>query len=217
MTMREIHVTRRARYAVAGEPASASEVWMVLHGHGQLAREFIANFAHLVTPDRAVVAPEALNRYYNEPTGHRGSHAEVPVATTWMTREHRLGEIADYVGYLDAVVEAECPPTTRLVALGFSQGVATLCRWVASGHRRADRVIAWAGGWPTDLDPAIARPRFPEAGVEVVLGSRDMYAGWVDAEAQVERLRVAGLPATLTGFEGGHRMDRDTLTALATR
>ncbi len=217
MTLREIQVTRRARYAVAGDPSSARELWIVLHGYGQLASGFVTNFSHLVTADRAIVAPEALNRYYVEPQGHQGSHAEVPVGTTWMTREHRVAEIADYVGYLDAVAAAERAPGARLVTVGFSQGVATLCRWIALGTVQADRVVAWAGGWPTDLDPGAHRDRFPSAGVEVVLGSRDQFASWVDAEAQVERLRASGLPATLTSFTGGHRLDRDTLTALAAR
>jgi predicted esterase len=217
MSERELLVHRRARYVVAGDPAQASEVWLVLHGHGQLARDFIANFAHLVTDGRAVVAPEALSRYYIEPAGHQGSHADLKVGATWMTREHRVAEIADYVDYLDKLVAAVVQPGARLVALGFSQGVATLCRWVAMGAVRPERVIAWAGGWPQDLPVARAREGFPSQGVEVVLGSRDRFAAWVDAEGQAARLRAEGLPVTLTGFEGGHRLDRDTLTALANR
>lgn len=217
MTEREIRINRRARYAIAGRPDAAGELWLVLHGHGQLAQDFVGNFAHLVTGHRAIVAPEALNRYYLEPAGHRGAHTELKVGATWMTREHRLAEIADYVEYLDAVLRAEWRPGVRLVALGFSQGVATLCRWVAMGAHRPDRVIAWAGGWPSDLAVEVARDRFPAEGVDVVLGSRDQFASWVDAEGQAERLRAGGIPVTLTGFEGGHRLDRDTLTALAAR
>lgn len=216
MNWHEMAVQRRARVGVLGEPADAREVWVALHGHGQLVAEFLPAFDGLVEPHRAVVAPEALNRYYRVPEGHRGSHATVPVGTTWMTREYRQAEIADYVDYLDAVAANVCPPAASVVALGFSQGVTTLARWVAQGRARVDRLVLWAGELPRDVDLAATRDRWP-ATVDLVIGSRDEFAEWIGVEAQVERLATAGIAATVTRFEGGHRLDRETLRRLASR
>ena len=210
---RHLTTTRRARYYVAGDVATAPELWIVIHGYGQLAREFLGDFGVLVDAGRAVIAPEALNRYYKE-TGGSGSHADTPVGTTWMTREHRDAEIADYVEYLDRVVATERRSGQQLGVIGFSQGVATAMRWVALGTARFDRVVAWAGQLPHDLDLATVPHRFPASGVEFVVGTRDQYREWIGSERQQARLRDAGLASGLTVFEGGHRMDDGALTGL---
>lgn len=210
---RHLTTTRRARYMVAGDPASAPELWVVIHGYGQLARDFIADFEVLAQAGCAVIAPEALNRYYKD-GGASGSHAETPVGTTWMTREHRDAEIADYVEYLDRVVARERAPGQRLGVIGFSQGVATAIRWVALGTTTFDRVVAWAGQLPHDLDLTASRHRFPARGVEFVVGERDAYREWIGLDRQQERVRAAGLATGVTMFEGGHRLDDGALTGL---
>ncbi|MGH9418647.1 MAG: alpha/beta hydrolase, partial [Thermoanaerobaculia bacterium] len=78
-----------------------SEVWIVCHGHGQLAARFLSRFVPIERSDRLFVAPEALSRYYLQPP-RGGPHApNAPIGATWMTSEDRDCEIADYVGYLD--------------------------------------------------------------------------------------------------------------------
>ena len=47
MEEHEIIVPRRARYYTAGDPHTADEIWVVLHGYGQLADEFLRLY---VTP-----------------------------------------------------------------------------------------------------------------------------------------------------------------------
>src|ERR1051325_10016453 len=49
---------------------------------------------------RRLVAPEGLSRFY---LSERAT--ERRVGASWMTREDRLAEIADYLGYLDAVYD----------------------------------------------------------------------------------------------------------------
>jgi predicted esterase len=134
-----------------------------------------------------------------------------------MTREHRLAEIADYVDYLDDAVAAVARPGARVVVLGFSQGVTTAARWVAQGRTALHRVVFWAGELPKDVDPAATSTRWPSAGVDLVVGERDEFRQWIGAEGQVRRFEGAGIPARLTTFAGGHRLDRETLTALARR
>ena len=215
MEERQIIVSRRARYYVLGSPGQATDLWVVIHGYGQLAADFAGAFEVLVDDHSAVVAPEALNRYYKDAERQAGPHTDTPVAATWMTRVYRDAEIADYVEYLDKLAAAVRPPGARLGVIAFSQGVATAWRWVALGSTSFDRVIMWAGALPPDLDVTNHRARFPAHGVEIVYGTRDAQLPWIGVEEQRERLTAGGLPFVVTTFDGGHRIDRDTLVALA--
>ena len=214
MQEHRITVSRSARFHALGDLDLARDIWIVVHGYGQLASDFLAPFAPVVAPGRAVVAPEALNRYYKERAGEQ-THSETPVGATWMTREDREAEIADYVAYLDAVAERVAPDGRRLTALGFSQGVATVTRWAAMGARRIDRLILWAGSLPRDLDLSAFSARLPTRALDVVIGTRDEYASWANVEEQRRAIESAGLALRLHSFEGGHRLDRKTLVALA--
>src|SRR5207244_11621240 len=99
MEEHRVTVARSARYFTLGgtEPR---EVWFACHGYGQLAARFLEKLRVLDDDGRCLVAPEGLSRFYltESPTERR-------VGATWMTREDRLAEIADYVRYLDAVYD----------------------------------------------------------------------------------------------------------------
>lgn len=213
MEEHELIVPRRARYYTAGEPRTADEIWVVIHGYGQLADEFLSAFEPLVNEGRAIVAPEALNRYYKD-AGENRLHGETPVGATWMTRRHREAEIADYVAYLDKLAAAVRPVGARLGVLAFSQGVATAWRWVALGSSTFDRVVMWAGSMPPDLDLPRYRSRFPARGVELVYGTGDAMAPWIDVDSQRQRLLSADIPFGVRTFDGNHRLDGATLLDL---
>lgn len=208
-------VERSARVYTLGAPA-APDVWVVLHGYGQLAARFIKHFAVLAGPHRTVVAPEALNRFYlDAPRVGGPSAAERRVGTTWMTREDRDAEIADYVAYLDRVCSTLFPAAQRLTVLGFSQGVATACRWVALGTAPVQRLILWAGPVPPDLDARRLAQRMGSTPVEIVLGSSDEFAGARVLDDELALLREAGLLHRLVTFDGGHTIDPGVLARLA--
>jgi len=205
---KRIRVQRSARYFVAGDlEGPPAEVWFVLHGYGQLAAEFLEEFAHIHRPGRRFVAPEGLSRFYR--TGARGE-----IGASWMTRTCREQEIADYVAYLDGVhteVLAELAGGVRVVVLGFSQGSATALRWAALGKARLDRVISWAGDVPPDLELGNL------VGMQLtqVVGTRDAALDAERLEHGNSRLDTAGVEHELLRFEGGHRLDRETLARLA--
>lgn len=213
MSAREhrIATIRRARYYVLGD-LPAADVWIAAHGHSQLARTFVRYLASIAEPGRAIVAPEALNRYYVKP-GTIGSRDDAVVGATWMTREDREHEIRDYVDYLDAVHAQVTVGSARITALGFSQGVATVARWIALGSSRVDRFVAWAGRIPPDLDLARLRAVVPK--VIMVVGDRDQYAEWINGPDGASRLEAAGIEVEIIGFPGGHRLDRTVLGQLA--
>ena len=218
--MREHHiqVPRTGRYYVAGEAGPGTrEAWFVCHGYGQLARLFLRHFEPVATGDRVVVAPEALSRFYlGDP---RGSHANARVGATWMTREDRLADIADYVGYLDAVADAVLAPTpqdgVRVVVLGFSQGAATASRWVTRGRLRAEELVLWGERLPHDLDVAADTESLRRVRVTFVVGSEDRHVS-VEAVAEHQALLAAhGVSHRMVTFTGGHRLDTATLASLA--
>jgi len=211
ITEHHLAVTRTARYCHLAGGGGLHEVWYVLHGYGQLARSFLEACAPLAGEGRAVIAPEALSRYYV--ASDAASHADARVGASWMTREDRDAEIRDCVAYLDAlrlVVEAPLGPV-RSCVLGFSQGAATAARWAALGARPLDRVVLWAGLMPSDVDLAEHRARF--ARTDVVVGRGDEYTA-VHAAAHERRLHDQGIVAPTRWFDGGHRLDRATLRAL---
>lgn len=209
---------RTARYYTIGEPGpQARDVWFVCHGYGQLAAEFMAEFEPLAAPDRLIVAPEALSRFYpGDANGRHGRDARI--AASWMTREDRLSEIDDYVAYLDGLAEqvlSACPDSARLRVLGFSQGASTACRWVARGKRKPAELIVWAGEMTFDLDDAPLAERLQGVGVHLVGGLRDRVVPSAIIDKQRDRLRRAGVDATVHHFDGGHRLDRQILADLA--
>lgn len=212
MTAHEHHltVTRTARYHTLGDAASAREAWFVLHGHAQLSAYFIRHFAPFDDGSRLIVAPEALNRFYIERTSWKGAgHARV--GATWMTREDRLAEINDYVGYLDRlhgdVLGGRALPVT---VLGFSQGVAAACRWLARGKATAQRLVLWAGPLPPELEGEAAAPL---RGLDIVrvLGDQDDLADPAAILAEDALFGRMGLTGEKVSFAGGHALDEATL------
>jgi predicted esterase len=216
---RHLQVPRFARYSIMGSlEGDLSEVWIVCHGHGQLARRFLSRFLPLERPDRLFIAPEALSRYYLSPPV-AGPHAPgTPVGASWMTSEDREFEIQDYVNYLDllhdeifSVVDRS---KVRLWVLGFSQGVATVARWVARGNVDPDRVVLYAGVLPPELDVESAARLARQSPLTIALGTSDDFASPELIAAQEARLRELGVPHTTIRFDGGHEVIPEVLKRL---
>jgi len=222
-----LRVPRTARYHVLGDPAGAEEVWFVIHGYGQLAGRFIERFRALpgAGKRRAVVAPEALSRFYVE--REVGPHGrESRVGASWMTREEREGEIRDYVEYLDLVAaevlgeaaarhpaasaSSDEGPAPRLIILGFSQGAETASRWAVLGETRPSTLILWGGGLAADLDPARTTAALAGVMIRFVVGDDDPWGLHKAADA-LARLRDSGIAAERIDYPGGHRIETSVL------
>lgn len=208
MEEHSITVSRTARYHTLGDPAAAKAIWVVLHGYGQLARFFLNKFEGL-EDELLIVAPEALNRFYLDEAHQR-------VGATWMTREDRENEIKDQCAYLDALVASLRQGREQLPVhvLGFSQGVATACRWSLLGRTRIGRLVLWAGGLPVELTSGELRDGWSKTRIDLVLGTTDQYAGDKELAAQVARLERAGAAHAVHRFTGGHALDPVLLNRL---
>lgn len=208
-------VARTARYQQVGELSNRTRrVWFVCHGYGQLAAYFVRHFAFLTEnrDDTVVIAPEGLSRFYLQGNGGR-------VGASWMTRDDRLAEIDDHVRFLNqlaALVLAQCPADVDITVLGFSQGTATVSRWLAHAAFRPSHLILWAGGFPEDIAATVAQSLLHALELTIVIGSDDEYITVAQAEQQLERLEEFSARAQLVTFDGKHELNRPALEKLAT-
>jgi predicted esterase len=215
--IRHLAVRRTARIAVLGTAGpGVREAWIACHGYAQLAPRFIRRFEPIATPERLIVAPEGLNRFYLEGAS-KAAGPDAAVGATWMTSEDRSADIADYTAYLGAVHDqlfAEVDRArARLVVLGFSQGCATVCRWAATTRVAIDRIILWSGPLPPELEP---RPDlFRGARLTFVTGLQDAHVTAAAVAAQGRRMAAGGLEYEIVHHAGGHDIDGATLAALA--
>lgn len=222
ITPHEIVVPRTARYFTMGPTHGfPRELWVVCHGFGQLAARFLRQFAPLDDGTRLIVAPEALNRFYLDPLPVRRNEAAPRVGATWMTREARELEIGDYVSYLERVVTEVRHPLAgaapRIVVLGFSQGTATVSRWLATSEHRADQLVLWSGAIPPELDLAAWAAQLHGAPITLVVGDADELVPPSAVTAEAERLSAAGVAFELLRHPGGHVIDAGALEELAQR
>lgn len=214
-----LEVPRSARFAWLGTAGpSVRDVWVVCHGHRQLAARFLGNFLPLRSDERLLVAPEALNRFYLSQAGSHGPDSAV--GGTWMTREDRRWEIRDYVRYLDLLADRIFSAVgrssgARLRALGFSQGAATAARWTAYGRAAVDELILWSGGIPPDLDLGRWGGRLESVRVTLVRGEQDELLAPDAMDETEERLRSRDLPFRSLGHPGGHELHAGTLETIA--
>jgi predicted esterase len=213
-------VARTARYYTLGISVDRPrELWFACHGYGQLGAYFARPFQVLDDGTRVVIVPEALSRFYfGDPRRPHG--ADSLVGATWMTREDREREIDDHVAYLDALYgHVRGRPgwsAAPVTVLGFSQGVATVCRWLARGAARAERLVLWGGRLPTDLFPLPIDSPLRSTRLILVAGERDEWVTATVIAEQAAMLRDAGLSYELRRFPGGHTIDEDLLRAIAT-
>jgi predicted esterase len=213
-TVHTIRVPRTARVVTRGTPTTAPTWWVVLHGYGQRADDFIRRCGPLAGPDRAVVAPEALSRFYVD-----GLDTHEEVGASWMTRVAREGEIADYVDYLDRTVDRmrADDPSPSIRVLGFSQGAATASRWALLGDTAVDRLVLWGGAPAHDLDLGAHADRLAAMAPTLVVGTDDPYVTPERRAAVRRRLAEHDVRVSVRTFDGGHRLDDAVLARLADR
>lgn len=207
--MKEHHliIPKTARYFQNGElNQSTSEVWIVCHGYGQLANFFLRKFDLLNSNTTCIIAPEGLHRYYLEGSAGR-------VGASWMTKEDRLTDIKDYINYLDLLAEKvkQAAPKSKLYVLGFSQGCATVSRWVNQGKTQPDALILYAGVFPPDLDFSIEGSALRNTKVILTNGNRDEYLKEGDINHQLSIMEQNGIQPEFIPFEGSHQIYPEVL------
>ena len=207
MTIKEetIVIPKTARFYTLGNYTEATkEVVIVLHGYAQLAKYFIQKFESIQSKERIIVAPEGLSKFYWQGMDGR-------VVASWMTKEDRQNEIIDQKNFLDKIYEhiQRQYPNTKITLFGFSQGVATLLRWIYNTEAiRFDKIVLWAGGIPEDTMNEKLFKKLMNKEMHYVFGDEDPYI----REAKVDELNIlfeqAGLKIQKTKFKGMHVIDK---------
>jgi len=207
-------VPRTAHYYTLGTPSKKTRrFWLVCHGYGQLARTFVRRFRDLGDGETFILAPEGLSRFYWE--GYTGE----PVAC-WMTKEHRLDEIADYANYLQTLYDHYLPQLAddvQIVLFGFSQGTATQCRWIMRNFPHFDHLVLWAGQLPEDLDYTPHIDFFSKRKLYFVYGAADPFVTDERVKWQLDFAQQQHLPLQIMTFDGKHEVEKNALKRLNAR
>lgn len=211
MHAHQLTVPRTARYYTLGTPSEQTrDLWVVCHGYGQLARYFLRHFAVLDDGATVVVAPEGLSRFYLD--GFSGR-----VGATWMTKEDRLSEIEDQASYLSLLLRElmqQVPTDVRVHVLGFSQGGATVCRWLATGQVPCQHLVLWAAAFPEDIDFESGKTALKGIPVDVVYGTQDEFITSDKLQHQQDIMNRLGITPQIHTFNGGHTIDQSLLLKL---
>lgn len=180
------------------------------HGYGQLAGHFIRKFDVIARPDTIIVAPEGLSRFYWG--GLSGN-----VVASWMTKEDRLAEIADFSAYMTQVYErftTGLPAKAQIVLLGFSQGCATQLRWMARAKPAFSDLVLWAGSIPEDIDYGPVQSYLDGKPLHFVYGDEDPFITTERVRTQTELSQRLPMKYQVHKFSGSHSVDREALKAL---
>ncbi len=200
-----------ARYYKIGDiHPGTKNIWLVLHGYGQLAHYFIQHFDILDNGSNCIIAPEALSKFYLQ--GFSGR-----VGATWMTKENRLVEIENYTNYLQDIYQKEVKDTAlpipgpKINLLGFSQGCVTAVRWLIGKKPLVHRLVLWGGSFPADIDMNKTREILSDMEIVHVYGKQDPFITENRLKEHTQLSENLGISPKTIRFEGVHTIDRDIL------
>ncbi|MEX1003053.1 MAG: alpha/beta fold hydrolase [Crocinitomicaceae bacterium] len=210
MNIAEGHITfqKKGRYFTYGSAEDGKDLLIVLHGYGYLAKYFIKKFEAVNTDRFFVICPEGLHRFYHSGTNGR-------VGASWMTKEDRLNDIEDYVCFLNELLRdfKSRYQFNTVTLLGFSQGGATACRWLAYGNHSFDKFILWATVFPPDMEKEY-NEKFKHSSNFFVFGTEDEYYSEDMINSHFEELKSKEIPFKMIKFEGKHTIDSKTLLTI---
>ncbi len=208
----KITVPKTAHFHTIGLPSKRiRRLWIVCHGYGQLAKNFIRRFDVLDDGQTLVIAPEGLSRFY------WGGFTGEPVAS-WMTKENRLDEIADYCNYLQTLYNQYLPQLAddvEITLLGFSQGCATQVRWAMQNFPHFHHLVLWAGMPPDDLDYTPYTDFFTSKKLYFVYGTADPFLTEERLQWAADFTKKQKLNFEVMTFGGKHEVDREALRELS--
>lgn len=199
-----ITIEKTARVRVLHPEGRPKATVLALHGYGQLVEFFIRKFTGLKDAQYKVIAPEGFHRFYQQ--GHSGR-----VGASWMTREARLQDISDYEKYLDQVVKTFAEPDIPLLVFGFSQGVATACRWVSHTSFPVKGLITWAGTFPPDVNWNVNAEKLNRMIFHAFFGDNDEFISLDKAKELILELDSMGVQVDSTTYQGPHDFSSNQL------
>jgi predicted esterase len=174
----------------ATDPAGAI---VGFHGYGMTAERMLADLERVPGADRwQIVSVQGLHRFYAKDSQ--------TILASWMTRQDRELAIADNVEYVNRAVEAAAG-STKLVFVGFSQGVAMAYRAALLGRHRATGIIALGGDIPPEFKTSAPREWPP-----VLIGAGDQEVWYTDTKVRADEAALVsqGAEHEVVRYRGGH-------------
>jgi predicted esterase len=210
---KNIPVQKTARYYIAGNPSDKTKkIWVVIHGYGQLAGNFIQQFDFIVNNETIIIAPEGLSRFYT------GSAEGNNVGAGWMTKEDRNNEISDYITYLDSVLRETLHTannkTVKISMLGFSQGVHTAARWFIHSPYNFDKLVLCSSDFPRDADFDKLKVKLKSSKMFYIYGDADGVIPQASFESSGKMLTEKDVNYEKMVFSGRHIVHQDTIKKL---
>lgn len=207
MQIQDINISRSAKYYTVGTLTKKTKyIWFALHGYGQTAYAIAAKFEYLDPEDHFIICPEGLNKFY----WHSNNR---PVAC-WMTKMHRYDEINDFVGFLDQLYNKYCKHVNQNVIINFfafSQGCATVWRWIHASQPRFNNLVNWAGWIPEDIVYLQLKNYLGGKKIFLHYGSEDEFITTKAMQGIQEVIEKNDLKVAISQFNGGHRIPNESL------
>ena len=210
---KQISITKTHKYSQLGECSKNTDtVWIVLHGYGMLSEYFIKKFECIMNDSTVVIAPEGSNRFYLENNYYR-------VGASWMTKLDKEKDIEDNISFIQTlysnIVDEIGHTNFKLNTLGFSQGGATLVRWIMSNNINIDSLILWGSDIPKDCLTNEKKSRWSSIDVKLVIGNQDEYINEENKQKVIDLINSYGLKYELVEYEGSHKIIEKELEKIA--
>lgn len=210
---KQIYIPKTHKYSQLGECSKKTEsVWIVLHGYGMLSEYFIKKFECIMNDRTVVIAPEGNNRFYLENNYYR-------VGASWMTKLDKEKDIEDNISFIQTlysnIIDEIGHSNFKLNTLGFSQGGATLVRWIMSNSINVDSLILWGSDIPKDCLIEEKKSRWNSIDVKLVIGSQDEYINEENKQKVINLINSYELKYKLVEYEGSHKIIEKELEKIA--
>ena len=210
---KQISITKTHKYSQLGECSKKTNtVWIVLHGYGMLSEFFIKKFECILNDSTVVIAPEGSNRFYLENNYYR-------VGASWMTKLDKEKDIEDNISFIKTlysnIVDEIGHSNFKLNTLGFSQGGATLVRWIMSNNITIDSLILWGSDVPKDCLTEEKKSRWSSIDVKLFIGNQDEYINEENKQKVIDLINSYGLKYELVEYEGSHKIIEKELEKIA--
>ncbi|GEM_PF-412736 len=200
-------VETTAHYHTVGELSKKTKtIIFALHGYGQTSAYMAGKFDWIDPKSEFVICPEALNAFY-------WGDERKPVAC-WMTKRHRYDEIEAFVGYLDQLYHRYCSHVnqeTKIVFFSFSQGSATVWRWMHASQPRVNAVVNWAGWIPEDIGYTHLQEYFKEIDIYLHYGQEDEFINDDTVSRITDVIDENQLDVAVSKWPGKHHIPKPEL------
>jgi predicted esterase len=199
-----IPIEKSTRVFTYGKLESSKEIWILLHGYGQLGSKFLNSFlsSDFKRADIFLVVPEGAHRFY------WGGFSGPPVAS-WMTSEMRNFDILENTNYLNTVYDKFYKENIPISVLGFSQGCATALRWLNDSQKNIQHLVLWSGIFPEDIDYNLNSEYWSKIKLTQIFGNEDPFITQERKELNEKIIRDNNLEINYLYFFGGHEIKPD--------